>query len=57
MFGKIFVTEGAFFEVNERYKESFVNLLLGCYLYVILHTSPTVKISKNVLKSAKCGCF
>ena len=60
MFRKTFVIQGAFlfFEVKGRYKESFVKLLLfadllrGCYLFEILHTSSAMKISKNVLKTA-----
>ena len=50
-----------FIEVQEGCKVSclkkywhFVNLLGGQYLFEILHTSPTVKASQNVLRS---GCF
>ena len=61
MFQKTFVIQGViFFEVKGRYKDSFVKLLLfadllgGCYLFEILHTSSAMKISKNVVKTE---CF
>ena len=53
-------TGSHFFEVKGRYKDSFVKLLLfadllgGCYLFEILHTSSAMKISKNVVKTE---CF
>ena len=52
-----------FIEVQEGYKvfcvkryEHFVHLLGGQYLFEILHTSPTVKSSKNVVKSVSKNC-
>ena len=33
---------------------SFADLLGGCYLFEILHTSSAVEFSKNVVKT---GCF
>ena len=48
-----------FFKIKEIYKVSCLELVIlgkllgGRYLFEILHTSPAVKISKNV----KSGCF
>ena len=44
-----------FFEMNEEYKVSCIKILLeGRYLFEILHTSPTVKSRRNVVKLDVC---